>query len=410
MTGTGARRRIMIAAGIWREGDRLIAETRIGNWRDGTQGRAREVFPLGTDVPRMQAWQHHTKGDLLLTTPAPATRGSLAADVPTYLATLPDGKYKRDTTAILAHWIACPVGTMRRHDISRLDVIAQIARWTDGDAAAGTCNKRLSRLRNLYRTLDGVTAPNPTDAIKFLREPEREPRDMPIRIVRLILDSLIDRGRAGKDGTRPPVSDTKLRLSVIAWTGIAPATLIRVRPRDLDLKGARIYLRPRRKGKGSAGAWVALLPPAVDALRAFVAAGLVGRAWSASSMRKTWHTGIARATAAATRYAADTGDQSWVTDLAHLPPHPRPYDLRHAFGAEIYRTTGDIRAVSELLQHATLETTKRYTKGAVSERVTAAIAAASATYTRVPTLPAAQARPARGPRSGTALRMVRTAS
>lgn len=395
--------KILIAPGIYREGNTLVADVRIGSSRDGTQQRKTEFFPLGTSLNVMIAWQHGAKKDLINARPASAERGSLAADIPAYLATLPDGKYKTESEWVLAHWAASPLGAMARASITRLDVVAQISRWLDVGAAVATVNKRLSRLRKLFHGLDGVDVPAPTDAIKFLREPEQEPRDIPIRIVRLILDSLPGHGRAERGGTRPQVGVTKIRLRVMAWTGIAPATLRRIRPRDLDLKSARIYLRPRRKGKGVDGSWVALLPPAVDALRDFAAAGLFGQTYSNSSIGKTWRVGIARANKAAARYAQDTGDQSWIAELANLPPRCKPYDLRHSFGSEMYRRTGDIRAVSELLQHATLEMTKRYTVGAVSERVTDAIGKAAATYTSVPALPAPAAKSRR-------LRLVKTAS
>ena len=384
----------------------MIASACVGSSRDGSRVCRHKSFALGTSIPIMQAWQFGEKKDLLLARPAVAVRGTLAADIPAYLATLPDGRYKRDSAEILAHWIAVDVGGLSRDSITRLDVIAQIAAWGNAGVAVGTCNRRLSRLRKLYHALDGPTAPNPTDAIKFGREPEGEPRDIPIRIVKLILDSLPDHGRAERGGTRPDVSLTKLRLTVMAWTGIPSASLARVQPRDLDFSSARIYLRPRRKGKGREGAWVALLPPAVAALRAFVDAGLCGRPWSNSSMRKTWHVGIARAKKTAAELAQKTGDESWARELAALPPRCKPYDLRHSFGSEIYRQTGDIRAVSELLQHADLETTKRYTKGAVSERVTAAIAKAAAVYAAALTPPPA---PAPTKRAST-LRLIRRSS
>jgi len=381
--------KIPIAPGIYREGANLFAEVRIGSSRDGTQQRKTETFPLGTDVNVLIAWQHGAKKDLINARPAAAVRGSLAADVPAYLATLPDGKYKTESGWVLQHWIESPLGLMARASLVRLDVVAQISRWIEAGAAVATVNKRLSRLRKLFHALDGVDVVAPTDAIKFLREPEQEPRDIPIRIVRLILDSLTGHGRAERGGTRPDVSVTKIRLRVMAWTGIAPATLRRIRPRDLELKSARIYLRRRRKGKGGAdGAWVALLPPAVDALRDFAAAGLFGQSYSNASIGKTWRVGIERAKKTATRHADESGDRSWLAELDNLPPRCKPYDLRHSFGSEMYRRTGDIRAVSELLQHATLEMTKRYTVGAVSERVTDAIAKATATYTSVPAIPA----------------------
>jgi len=376
-------RRITIAPGIVRDGDRLIATKRAGSARDGDQVRATKTYPLGTPIPTMQAWRLERESKFLIERPR-VDRGTLAADVDTFLATLPLGRYRDDSAQILRHWATSPLGLMSRAAVTRIDVISQIATWGDDGAAVNTCNRRLSRLRKLYDTLDGLDAPNPTDKIKFQGEPEREPRDIPTRIVRLILAAMPAIGK--RDAKR--ASATRLRLGVMAWTGIPPATIARIRPRDLDLARARVYLRPRRKGKGADGAWVALLPDAVAAFRAFVAAGLVGLRWSNSSAGKTWRVAIKRATATAAALAEQTGDESWRTEIASLPFRCKPYDLRHSFGSEIYRVTGDIRAVAELLQHADMETTKRYTKGAVSERVTAAIAAAADVYAAVPTPPA----------------------
>jgi integrase len=380
--------RIAVAPGISREGNTLVAEVRIGSSRDGTQQRKTKSFPLGTDVNVMIGWQHGAKQDLITERPAAVARGSLAADVPVFLKTLPEGEYKKDSGQLLQHWINSPLGEMPRGAIKRLDIVAQISKWVDAGSAIGTVNRRLSRLRKLFHTLDGVDVPAPTDKIKFLRPPEQERRDIPIRIVRLILDSLTGHGRAERGQKRPKHSSViKIRLRVMAYTGIPPATLRRVRPRDLDLKSARVYLRPRRKGKGAEGIWVALLPHAVVAFRDFANAGLFGLSYSNSSMGKTFRVGIKRARAAAVQYAQESGDQTWVTEFDMLPPRCRPYDLRHSFGSEMYRQTGDIRAVSELLQHATLEMTKRYTLGAVSERVSDAISKATETYMAVPTLP-----------------------
>lgn len=382
-----ARRRVTIAPGVRRDGDRLVATVRHGtgpNQRSETR-----IFDLGTDLDRViKVWQRDAKNKLVTATPTAPGVGTLAADILDFLDALPAGTYRDDSGPLLDAWSRTPIGAVPRHAVDRLDLIAQIARWTDAGAAAATCNRRLSRLRALYTKLDGPTTPNPTDKIPYLAQPEIENREIPPRIVALILDSLPDRGRASRGQARPTVSHSKIRLRVMAHTGIPPATLRRVRPRDLDLDAARIYLRPRRKGHGSPGAWIALLPAAVDALRAFVAAGLIGLRWSNGSMRKTWHVAIARARKTAARIAAETGDRSWMLDLASLPPRCKPYDLRHSFASELYRVTGDIRAVSELLQHAELETTKRYTHGAVSDRVTAAIQAAAAAYATVPTPPA----------------------
>jgi integrase len=55
----------------------------------------------------------------------------------------------------------------------------------------------------------------------------------------------------------------------------------------------------------------------------------------------------------------------------------RAYDLRHAFGTELYAKSGDIRATQVLMGHSTPQLTHRYTLAAVDPRVQAAIAAMS---------------------------------
>jgi integrase len=57
--------------------------------------------------------------------------------------------------------------------------------------------------------------------------------------------------------------------------------------------------------------------------------------------------------------------------------HVRPYDLRHARGALLYAAGQDLAAVSRLLLHASLSTTRRYAAAAadVDAKVVAKVAA-----------------------------------
>lgn len=59
-----------------------------------------------------------------------------------------------------------------------------------------------------------------------------------------------------------------------------------------------------------------------------------------------------------------------------LPRGTTPHMLRHRFGSRAYQATGDIRAVQELLGHATVRTTQIYTQVAPGAH-RAAVAAAS---------------------------------
>jgi integrase len=370
------KRRLTIEEGIYRDRDFLVAIVRDGERYGLPPQRAK--YELGTPLPRIRAWRMRTKAEVLESIerlPRGAHAGSLAADVPVFLQLLPEGRRRQDFAFLLQHWIDCPLGSYSRHDMSREEILAQRSRWLEQGAKVITVNHRFRALRALYHGLDGVDMPNPTDKIKYLRPPRREHRFIPIPYVVDILAAIPDRGRAVKDGKRPAHSETKIRLSIMAWTGIPPAQLQRLRPRDIDLAKGLMYLQPRRKGTGTPGVWVELMPQAVDAFTAYASVGLWGRAFSRSSMSKSWNGAIRRVTATLEREALKTNDRTAVDAFTDaIPPQCRPYDLRHSFATDVYRRTGDLGAVAELLQHADLATTQIYTGGAVSERVSSAIA------------------------------------
>lgn len=366
MKHTLSRQRLTL--GIYK--DRIGFQAQVNGGRG--KGNSRR-FKKGTDLKVMKAWQRRRLAELA-TAPAqkPASqRHTLRADVPRFLATIPEGPQRKGFDAVLAAWLATPLATMHRSDITALDVRTQLAKWGSKGGrsktgfAASTLNHRLSALRTLYRTLDGADAPNPCDGIAKFKEPEDENRGVTFDLAELILSYIKDRG-----GVHTPVRETKarIRLQVMLFTGLPPAQVMRIHRSHIDFDHGTLLTTPRRKGKGAPARRLPLLPRAVEVLRAFDRANCYGP-FSTSPVRRAWEE--------AKRKVLETITEATSRELiAGL----RPYDLRHTFLSEVYRHSGDHRAARELGLHSDERTTNRYTGAAVSERAQKAVQALQAAY------------------------------
>jgi integrase len=275
--------------------------------------------------------------------------GTLADDAAAYLAAVAGMPSYADRARDIAAWCA-ELGTRPRQTITALDVRQCLERWRKNQAYAGsTLNHRRTALMHLYRVLDGKGASNPVaDVPKY---PEHEHA--------ALVHTPADIARA-----LAKVTDPKCRriLSVTAWTGWPYATICRLQPADLSrLEEGVARVTPRRKGRGTAGRWLPLLPQAIAALKALQIPDdlLIGSRGSKDKRR-----GVHRKRLHAQWTAACTA--------ANITPC-RPYDLRHFFGTLIARETADSRAVSDLMMHTNEKQTRRYTEAAGIVRAAAAI-------------------------------------
>lgn len=351
---------VRLAVGIYRHATFIRVTAKV----HGVQREAH--FQLGTDLDVMKAWQAKQKGKLLERAPKPAGRRALLHDIAAYLDTLPTGRRKKDDRALLAHWSASPLGTLKRTAITRSDVKAQLARWEEHQVAASSINHRLRALRNLYRELNtSDDDPDPTVGIKKRPEPEPQDRSHSYDLMEAIIAFMPDRGATAKKGeSRGGQSLGKARARVMLWTGLPPKQLGQIRRADFDAQAGTLRVTPRRKGKGTKATTIPLLPQAVNALTLFFAAQAEGP-FSTSSFHKQW-------TRAQARLVAQLRRTTGNAKLA-LPRHIRPYDLRHSFASEAARLTRNILGIRKLMLHAKTATTERYLEGAVDESASAVI-------------------------------------
>lgn len=312
-----------------------------GRWRS-------KVFEASTALLVMQRWREEQRVRARLGALLPPAGQTLAEDVRAYLpqvATMPTFRHRADD---LARWIAVFGPDRVRKSITSGEIRAQLEAWRAAGYAPSTCNHRKTALQHLWTTLDGKSAPSPAKDVPRYREALGPPRALSPEAVALLLELM-------------PASQTRARLSLMAWTGFPPAQIATIEPADIKW-GEAIYLRARQKGAGVPGAWLPLLPPAWAALRDVARLGAWGK-YSTSSARTSL------------RLAASKAQQIMLPLAVHAElADVTPYQFRHSFGTLVAAITQDDRAVQTLMRHADIRMTHRYTGATVDPRTAAALA------------------------------------
>lgn len=237
--------------------------------------------------------------------------------------------------AQLARWRTTPrTVTLTRRPTSKAPKTRQVT------LSASSVNNRRTALMRLFTVLDGKAAPNPVKDVPKLREPDAVPRGLSYAAIQALWKVLRD-------------TPTRARLQVMAYTGFPHAQIAALNETDIHWTQGTVFVTGRRKGSGTKPRLVPLTTQGLSALKAL----RKHDAWGPFS-RSTLHRDFR---AACEKVPALAGRRL------------RPYDLRHSFGTEIYRVTGDIRATQVLLDHSSPALTHRYSMGAVEDRVTAAV-------------------------------------
>ena len=325
-------------------------------------------FPSTATLTEMQDWRAAKRTDVLRealqraeTEPEPEPE-TFAADVVTYLKTVTSMTTYTERQQHMALWSRL-FGDRTRDSIKAPEIRAVLegwraSGWTQTLRATGvsrvrplsesTCNKRRTALMHFFTVMNGKSGSNPARDVPKYREPEPEPRGYPYQVITAILDRM-----------RP--TKTRARLKVITWTGLSPRSLQRVKPEDVDAANHRLFRRRRQKGHGTRGQSIPILPQAVKAFAELAEHAGFG-VFDAHALGRRWRHAVAL-------FTAHMREQ----DPAFTLPSFTVKDLRHSFGTRAYEVTGDLRAVAELLDHSTLDLTKRYTLKAVDARLVDAV-------------------------------------
>lgn len=353
---------------------RLTIERGIRHWKGGLQAYVRvhgrlyaESFPAGTDLQVLRDWRTHQGRRHGQTTD---DAGSFGADIATYLSRVDAMPTFKQRAAHLELW-ARALGRDRPTDsitATEIDQIMQGWLTTPSRPEAGTkgrpsgphgidpqtVRKRRTALQSFFVKRHGKTGRNPVKGATNFPPPKPEAREIDYLTIARILAAM-PTGRSAKPGAVQLLSLGKIRATVLAYTGMPPGVLGQVVPTDLSLVAATVRIRPRKKGEGVEARTLPLLADGLEAFRAFHQANAYGR-FSVEALNQ----GFKRA-------ARRIGLEPSAVTL---------YDLRHSFGAALYRVTKDLATVGRFLLHAEgSPMTARYAKGA-NQDVDAAAAAA----------------------------------
>lgn len=291
-------------------------------------------FPTNTDLLVVKQWRlrqemRHRRGR--------ANSGRFIDDALRYLESVTAMPTFAQRSQHIHEWITV-FDTQQRDTITAAQITAQLHTWRAGGQSAGSVNKRRSALMHLFTTLDGKAEPNPVKDTPKFQEPAPAPKALPYSWITRIFTAM-------------PESKSKARLMVIAYTGIPHAQIATITADHVNLRARTVAVEGRRKGAGTGARIVPLTDDGVKAFRLMKKL----KAWGPFS-RATLRIVFRRACKRALKNEDFT-----------------PYDLRHSFGTEMYRASGDMRATQILMGHSTPQLTHRYTLAAVDPRVAAAV-------------------------------------
>jgi integrase/recombinase XerC len=238
-------------------------------------------------------------------------------------------------------------------DLAALRALTQadLRAWLASEAAQGAGNatraRHLSAVKSFYRFMAkryGVTNPAP-GLLGAPRAKKPIPRALGPKDASAIAADI------GENSDDPAVQarDTAF-FTLLYGCGLRISEALGLARRDAPLPGKRDALRVR--GKGDKERIVPVLPVVREAIAAWLRfhpdpspeaplfLGVRGRRLDPAVAQRTLRT---------------------YRRLAGLPEHATPHALRHSFATHLLAGGADLRSIQELLGHASLSTTQRYT-------------------------------------------------
>jgi len=242
--------------------------------------------------------------------------------------------------------------------LTHLDIRRFAAKLHAGGQSARSIARKLSGWRGFYEWLSQhtVLAANPVDGVRAPKRPKTLPKALAVDDA----VQLMEANRRGHDEPFALCNRAMFELLYSSGLRVAELSGLDVAWQDpraggaaslgwLDLASGEVVVT----GKGNKMRRVPVGAPALAALQAWLAVRPAARDGSAALFLSARDTRI-------TPRVVQTRLKDHAL-RAGTPVHVHPHVLRHSFASHLLQSSGDLRAVQELLGHASITSTQIYT-------------------------------------------------
>lgn len=234
------------------------------------------------------------------------------------------------------------------------------------DLSPKSIQRKLSSIRTFFNFTNKHLKPigsnadfNPADSVSAPKALKKLPVTLDVDQVKGLLDSALSRPSVTKLSTKNPAQEKtadglairdKAIIETFYAAGLRLAELAGLNMSDIDLQAKLVTVT----GKGNKQRILPLGKAAVDAIKLWLNARAILLAENETALfisrrgTRLSHRAIQQRLKNATRH---------LEHQQNLHPHM----LRHSFASHLLESSGDLRAVQELLGHANLSTTQIYT-------------------------------------------------
>ena len=209
--------------------------------------------------------------------------------------------------------------------------------------APKSLHRELSSLRSLFRYLlrEGEVESNPAQGVRAPKVRRKLPTTLDVDQISHLLDI--------RDASPQALRDLAI-MELFYSSGLRLAELISLNLGDIDPQDAMVEVtgkgaKTRRvpvgsKAREALANWLRIRPQMAENAEMALFVGVRGRRISRSMVQKRLH---------------------YWSIAQNAPRNIHPHLLRHSFASHLLESSGDLRAVQELLGHANISTTQIYT-------------------------------------------------